>query len=376
MTRFILDGRHIQDHFPGIGRYLFDLAVALARIAKEERIRVISAPGLVNTRYDINALASRGDVELAEVAAKPWSVREQLLGLNRPIIAGAELWHSGYYVMPYALPVPVVLTMEDVLPLILPETMPNPSKRFLYRSLNLLAVRRATHVVAISRAASEDIKRILGVPPARITVIPLAVNVEFHPRGAVEINSLQKRLGLPERYVLYLGSNKPHKNLVRLLRAWAKVTYEMPLVIAGHWDARFPEAKRLADDPALTGRVLFRHNVSTDDVPILLCGAQAFVFPSLYEGFGLPPLEAMACGTPVVCSESSSLPEVAGDAAFLFDPSDVDSIASALTSVIQDAGLRGSLIVRGLARSQSFSWDQTAQMTLAVYRRVISHHQA
>jgi alpha-1,3-rhamnosyl/mannosyltransferase len=178
---------------------------------------------------------------------------------------------------------------------------------------------------------------------------------------------------LPDRYVLYFGSNKPHKNVPRLVQAFAQARIEaqgsrIELVVAGHWDERYPEAKQAAERLGLKDTVKFIGPVKDADLPALYGGAELFVFPSEYEGFGLPVLEAMACGAPVVCSSRSSLPEVAGDAALLCDPQDVESLARTIEQALTDRDLRAALQQRGLARAAQFSWEQAAQRTLGVYR--------
>lgn len=369
MSLFVIDGRHIQDHFPGIGRYVFNLASSLPRVAPDERFRLVLGPGRLTTRFNLSALESLPNVEVVRMDAPVRSVGEQLLSINRRLKNGATLWHSAYYVFPYALSMPVVVTLEDVMPLVLPEALPSAPSRFLYRALTSFAARRASHLITLSNSAQADIRRALGVPPAKLTVVALATDEGFHPRGSQEIASAREKLNLPDRYALYLGSNKPHKNLERLVHAWARLVDEAVLVIAGHWDTRYPEAKRLVEQLGLGKLVLFRQGISSDDVPCLLSGAQTFAFPSLYEGFGLPPLEAMASGTPVACSNASSLPEVVGEAAVLFDPYDVDAMAESLSLVLGDSALRDSLRERGLAQARRFSWERTALQTLEVYKK-------
>jgi glycosyltransferase involved in cell wall biosynthesis len=371
VNKFLLDGRHIQDHFPGIGRYVFNLARGLTRMAPDVDFRLLHNPGAKNTRFNIGSLASVHNMELVGVRAQPWSFEELVLGMDQKVMKDAVLWHSAYYAMLYSPPVPLVLTLEDAAPLVLRETMPSAGKRLLYRGLCLLATRRAARVITLSKSASKDIRRTLGVPLDKISVISLAAEEVFHLCEDAEIAAVRDRLGLPERYTLYLGSNKPHKNLVRLVQAWALVVSDSVLVLAGHWEARHPETKRMAEELGLGDRILFRHNVSSGDLPALVAGAEVFVFPSTYEGFGLPVLEAMASGAPVVCSNTSSLPEVVGEAALLFNPFAVDEIASTLTSALADARLREALVTKGLARARCYSWDRTACETLQVYEAVV-----
>ncbi len=177
-------------------------------------------------------------------------------------------------------------------------------------------------------------------------------------------------MGLPEQYILYAGYNRPHKNLGRLIEAWARLQPQpLPLAIAGVLDPRFKMAERKAEILRLGDAIRFIGPVPESDLPALYCGAELFVFPSAYEGFGLPVLEAMACGTPVACSEAGSLPEIAGGAAVLFDPSDVDAMANAIEGTLANPDLRAALSRQSVTRAAQFSWETTGRLTLAAYRR-------
>ena len=221
----------------------------------------------------------------------------------------------------------------------------------------------------------------------RIITAPLAADPAFRPQSDAAIAALRARYALPERYVLYLGSNKPHKNLVRLIEAWqiaptgsksanqqipdhvSRFTFRASrLVIAGAWDDRYPEARQRVAALGLSDSVMFLGPVAEAGLPALYAGAELFVFPSLHEGFGFPVLEALACGTPVICSNVSSLPEVAGSAALQIDPRDTDALAAAMDRVLGDTALAEELRQRGLQQAARFTWAQTAQQTLAVYR--------
>ncbi len=193
---------------------------------------------------------------------------------------------------------------------------------------------------------------------------------------------------MPERFVLYVGSNKPHKNLTGLVTAWAELirgpgamsgtqtatpggdaASGAELVIAGAWDPHYPEARQLADSLG-DSRIRWLGPVADADLPGLYAAATVFVFPSRFEGFGLPVIEAMACGTPVICSNVTALPEVAGDAAILIDPEDTAGLAEALGRVLQDEALQDDLRERGLRRAADYSWERTAAQTLEVYRQL------
>jgi alpha-1,3-rhamnosyl/mannosyltransferase len=234
-----------------------------------------------------------------------------------------------------------------------------------------LALRAAQHVIAISEATRHDLLTCYSLVSKSVSVVPLAAAPTFAPVSPRAIAELCRRLDLPEQYVLYVGSNKPHKNLVLLVEAWAALQpASLPLVIAGVWDTRYPEAQQQAELMALGKTVRFLGPVAEADLPTLYTAALLFIFPSKYEGFGLPVLEAMACGTPVACSNTSCLPEVAGDAALMFDPTSVEAIADTIGCLLQDSDLRVELRERGLARAAQFSWQQTAQQTLYLYRQL------
>ncbi len=370
--RVVLDGRTIADHFPGIGRYTFNLAGALAELLPPgDELLVLYDPRQTNTRFDLSQLATHAPLRLVEVQAGNFSLSEQwrvpaLLRGLKPCI-----YHSPYYVMPYWPGCPIVVTIHDLIPFRYPEDYSAPTRLMIGVSMRL-AARRARQVITASQASARDLTARLGLAPRRLTVVPYAPDPIFQPPAAAEVAALRARYALPPSYVLYLGSNKPHKNLLRLVRAYARVgpiTAQVPLVIAGHWDERYPEAKLAAQ--ALRANVTFLGPVPGRDMPALYGGARLFVFPSLYEGYGLPPQEAMACGTPVVCSNTPPLLEVMGEAALLFDPLDEAALAAALAQALGDEALRQELARRGLEQARQFTWERTARQTLAVYRAAL-----
>ena len=368
--RLLIDGRTVQDRFPGIGRYVFNLVDALAGVHQGEIVLLVN-PALPNSRYDLSALARHANVRLHPTDIPTFHLREQielprLIRSLRP-----DVVHLPYNVRPYRQSLPNVLTLFDVIPRRFPADY-SLRARWTIELVQRLALRSATRFVAISQAAAADFMTLYGVSAAAITVTPLAADPLFAPQPAAVVAALRQRLPLPDRYLLYLGSNKPHKNLPRLIRAFAAVTPQSPgtdLVIAGAWDPRSPEARQLVVELGLEDAVRFLPNVLNADLPALYAGATAFVFPSLYEGFGLPVLEAMACGAPVACSNTSSLPEVAGEAAVLFDPVDVNEMATAINRLLDDEGLRERLRERGRLQAARFTWKRTAELTLIAYRQ-------
>lgn len=278
------------------------------------------------------------------------------------------VYHSPYYLMPYFVPMPTLLTFYDLIPLFFPSYV-SPRARLLFRFTMRMALRAARHILSISESAARDLAQHFAVDPQRITTTPLAPDPCFQPQPPAEIERVRQKYALPAHFFLYFGINKPHKNLPALINAYAqwRTAAAYPLVIAGAWDARYPESKQAAAQNNLGDAVTFLGPIPDADLPALYAAATAFIFPSRYEGFGLPVLEAMACGTPVACSNTSSLPEVAGDAALLFAPDDADALAGALTQLM-DKSTRLHLRQRGLQQAARFTWQRTAAQTVAVYR--------
>ena len=266
---------------------------------------------------------------------------------------------------------PVVQTVHDLCFLRHPEWFP-ASRNAYYRRLIAATATRADLVLADSEATAGDLGELIGVSAARVRVVPLGVGAAFSPRGVGEQNAARARYNLPESFFLYVGTLEPRKNLVRLVQAWDRVYREgyPHLVLAGRsgWKCaplfaalqavRHPEAVHL---PGF---------LCEEDLPAALSAAKAFVWPSLMEGFGLPPLEAMACGVPVLTSALSSMPEVTGDAALLVDPLNVDNIADGLSALAKDDDLRVRLSENGTCQAGLFPWSRTAALTAAAYREL------
>jgi len=358
----IIDGRTATPHFPGIGRYVTNLVRSMA-----EAESCMSYAFIGDLPVGLRPVFKSIPCGLSPFSLSQQWVLPGLLKRNN-----AAVYHSPYYLMPYRLPVPVVLTCYDFIPLIFPEYF-TLRQRIIYRIANRLAFRCASEIISISETTKRDATRLFGIREDRIRAIPLGVDSHFAPASGQETDRVRVKYGLPDRYILYVGMNKPHKNLVRLMEAWGLIQRTAPghaLVIAGYWDERYPEARQLAGKPDFAGKVVFAGPVNDEDLPALYSGATLFVFPSLYEGFGLPVLEAMACGTPVACSSTDALAEVAGGAALLFDPLDTPAIAECLMGLIADPKRLLCFAEAGLKRAGEFSWKRTASETQAVYHAV------
>ncbi len=287
--------------------------------------------------------------------------------------AGLDLFHGTMNAIPAALPCPAVVTVHDLAFLKFPENVTRRRYHYL-RWATGHAVRSARRVIAVSRATKHDLIEQFDIPEERIDVTPLGVDARFRPAGEEAVESLVRRLGLRRPFVLSVGTLEPRKNLPALLRAFDCVAPEVPhnLVLAGATGWRRDELNRTRAKLNLGDRLQLTGFVPDADLPALYSAAAMFAFPSLYEGFGLPVLEAMACGTPVLTGADSSLPEVAGDAALLVDPRDVDTIAVGMRSLLTDDALSGSLAAAGRHRAATFSWTRTAELTIASYRKALA----
>ncbi len=371
MTRFVLDARTATDHFPGIGRYVSHLARHLVQLLHpDEQLLLLHNPQ-ANSSWGLPPVQDH--VTWVATAVSPFSLSQQwqIPRLLRRV--NATVYHSAYYLMPYRPGIPTLLTLYDLIPEQFPQLV-SPQARLLTRLATRLALRASDHFLAISEATRQDFLASYSLNPGNITAVPLAADAQFQPQSETAVSSLRQKFNLPEQYVLYLGINKPHKNLARLVEAWQTVVQQVPdapqLIIAGAWDARYEAVKTAVAHHNLSAKVRFLGRVPDKDLPALYSGALLFVFPSLAEGFGLPVLEAMACGTAVACAHTSSLPEVGGEAVAYFDPTSSQEMAAVLTALLQDAQKRELLAKKGLVQAREFSWEETAVATLTQYRRL------
>jgi len=288
---------------------------------------------------------------------------------------GADVAHAPYWAPPIAPPAPTVVTIHDLIPLTLRDYRGGPWVR-LYTALVSATAQNAALTLTDSEASRRDIVAYLGLPAERVRVVYLAADEGYTPAPTPDDAAVRARYGLPERYILYLGGFDVRKNVASALGAyrWAGpvIGEKCPLVIAGRLPERdtpfAPDPRRLARDLGVEPYVRFVGSPSEEDKPTLYRGATALIFPSRYEGFGLPPLEALACGAPVVGSDVSSIPEVVGNAGVLLPPDDVEGMAGALIQLATDDGFRAELSRCALAQAARFSWERAAQETLAAYR--------
>jgi len=287
---------------------------------------------------------------------------------------GLDILHSTDFIPPAFGYKRSVITIHDLSFLHYAQFLTNESYRY-YNCQIQWAVRRADHILADSQATQTDIIASLGVPESRVTVVHLAAHARFKPMSPIESEHIVAQYGLPPGYLLFVGTLEPRKNLPGLLRAYrmirdTKVT-SVPLVIVGGKGWLFSEVYECLDELRLKEHVVFVHEVPDSHLPALYNAASLLVTPSFYEGFGLPALEAMSCGTPVIVANRASLPEIVGEAGVLVDPEDPKDIVEGMTRLLTNEELRERISRAGLNQAARFSWEKTARATLTVYRNVL-----
>lgn len=367
MMHVVVDARTLSARFPGIGRYVSNLLRALTtELGPGERISALAMP-------DTDLPLGITPIEALDTPLSLTQQRSVPKALER---VDADVYHSPYYMMPFRPGVPAILTVHDLIPMLFPERS-SLQARHGFPIMLRLALRACVHVIAVSACTRKDLLREFQLSEETASVVTEAPDPRLHPQSASRVEELRHRLRLPGRYVLYVGSNKPHKNLERLLRAWGRIR-EQPgvrdwhLVMAGRTDERYPEVDRALAKLGPAGRATHLGPIEEDDLAALYTGAGLFVYPSVYEGFGLPVIEAMACGVPVACSGVSSLPEVAGSAARLFEPTDEGAIGAAMLELLSKEDERRRMAKASIQQASLFSWQEAARQTLAIYRLAAS----
>lgn len=287
--------------------------------------------------------------------------------------AAVDILHQPCFSVPIFFQGKIVVTVHDLIARLYGKDIPFFARGFFGQWMPF-SYSRADRVICDSQHTKKDIMKLLGIPERKITVIYLAVGKEFQPaRDLEKIRQIKQKYSTGEKYLLNVGTICPRKNLYFLIGVFQKISRQFPdynLVITGkkgwYYDSLFNLIKKLR----LTRKIIFTGYVEDKDSPYLYNGAEIFLFPSLYEGFGLPPLEAMACGLPVICSSASSLPEVIGDGGILLSPNDTVSWVRMIKNILTDKKMRGKIVSNGLIQANKFSWERTAKKTLAVYKEV------
>lgn len=380
--RIVLDARRVTDF--GIGTYIRNLVRTLAKLDNANQYTLITPAPAVP---EFAGLSSNFEMAPYEKKSRPGFAQLGFSMFLREL--AADLYHIPLNAVPLWMPKPYLVTIHDMSTLLFGNTTGYRSNlRHFYLRRGLL---RADRVLAVSSATRRDVETVLGIPASRIQVVYNAPDPMFYPAAADGNGAgtgLQEQQRLLDRYrihypfLLYVGRTNPQKNIPRLVEAFAVLRGELRehpsfnalrLIIIGDEISRNSALRHAVIQSRVEDVVRFLGFVPIETLRAFYQAASAFVFPSLYEGFGLPPLEAMACGTPVVCSRVSSLPEVVGDAALIVNPENVFDIARGLKEVLLDEELRERLTARGLEQSRKFSWERTAAQVLRTYDEIVAY---
>jgi glycosyltransferase involved in cell wall biosynthesis len=362
----------------GSGQYLLHLLQALAEV-DQENTYILLGPHPISEKTGTLIKFPHVVTPVPRLARRNASIEnlvwEQFSAPSAARKANVDLFHVPYFAPPFFPSSPGVITIHDVIPLRLPQYRTDPKMK-AYLQLITRAARKATLIITISQHAKRDMIDALKIPAERIRVIYEAAGDEYRPINDAEVLAkMRARYELNGRYILYLGGLDLRKNVPQLVRAFAQLYQQLgdpdlQLLIAGNPDKQsgslFPDPRPVAANLGMTGQIIYRF-IEEEDKPAIYSGASVFVFPSLYEGFGLTPLEAMSCGTPVICSNRTSLPEVVGDAAIILDPDNIHEMVDAMHSVLTNSELRADLHARSLQRAAQFNWRKTAAETIAAF---------
>lgn len=381
----ILNAQSLAPRLTGIGRYTLELIQRLENNSRVTSVHAFSnATWRDSSTYATFESCSTNVADHAKKTIKAYAkkiplaytlkkhVQQFVLERNAAKLA-SPIYHETNYVLA-SFQLPSVVTVHDLSHLLYPECHPLERVRHLERELPR-TLDRAGHIICVSRFIRNQLHELMGVNLEKITPIHLGVSPSMRPCSREQVVSALKRYALPEEgYLLVVATREPRKNLDRLVRAYLQIQRSirprMPLVFVGDRGWKSEYLDRELQNLEAQGLVRTIGYVPEKDLPFIYCGATMFAFVSLYEGFGLPPLEAMACGTPVLAADTSAMTEVIADAGLLVDPYDIDAIASGLTRLLGDEDLRSDLVRKGIQRAASFTWDQCVEKTIDVYEQV------
>lgn len=368
--RIGIDARKVRDF--GIGTYVRRLVEQLAQIDEDNDYVLIVGP---DGREALPELPTR--FRFSTETSKVYSLREQVSLSWHLARLRLDLFHATHYVLPLWVPSRTVVTIHDVIHLLYPEFLPNRFAFLYAQRMIRRALGRAERIVSVSHTTRRDLGRYFSLGMERVSVIYNGVDDRFREHLAPDVLAGRlAELGVAPPYLLFVGNPKPHKNLDRLLAAYARARslrpFEGPLVVVGNDRDAGQRIRLRADHLGIGDQVVPLGLVPDESLPVLYQGATLFLYPTLYEGFGLPVVEAMASGAPVVTSNTSALKEIAEGYAHLVDPLDVDAIAEAIAYCMAEPEHRASLAKLGRKRAELFSWNEAATRTLEVYQRVLA----
>ncbi len=369
MTRIGIDARLTYYRQGGISQYTYGLLRHLSDLDRERQYVVI------HSRKDKRDLATAPNQQRMTSWTPCHHPLERLAFGVETLPMRLDLLHSPDFIPPFNRALKSIITIHDLTFLHYPDYLTENSKRYYIDQIDA-AADRADHILTDSESSRDDILNMLDVPTEKVTTTLLGIDsAHFKPASVEEIDRVRAAYMLPADYLLFVGTIEPRKNINGLVAAYRALLADLPdlppLVLAGHRGWLADDILTGITDPGVKDRVLWLENVPYNDLPALYSAASVLCLPSFYEGFGFPPLEAMACGTPAVVSNRSSLVEIAGDVALQVNPDSMEAIAEGLRRVLTDSGLAGAMSQRGIPWAQSFTWARTAHETLAVYNRVL-----
>jgi glycosyltransferase involved in cell wall biosynthesis len=370
--RIAINTLPMKHRLHGVGNYIKNLVWSLSRIDAENEYLLLAS----RENFDhLEGLPANFQLHFAPSHPAQRIAWEQTILPAKLKLHKVDLYHGPAFIAPFLKTCPQIVTIHDASFRLTPERH-SFSRRAFYRAIVPAIMKTSDGIIAVSRSAKSDLLDVAPVPAEKISVIPLGVDSQFHPvHDPYRLERIRCKYSLPRDFILYVGMIEPRKNLETLVDAYLadSLSARFDLVLAGGLGWDYSGLLQKIESSGAADRIRLPGYIPESDLPALYTAASVFAYPSLYEGFGLPVLEAMACGTPVVTSSVSSLPEVAGTAALLSDPHDSGALASALHSILGDENLRAELSSRGLTRARSFTWNQTARKTLALYHRVGQH---
>ena len=368
--RIGIDARMINN--TGIGVYIKNLIDGLSKIDKKnEYLLFVDKKGFDDYKVQ------QKNFTFIKIKSKIFSLGEQYELPIKICKNNLDLFHGTHFNIPILCNCSVVVTIHDLILNLFPEEINSYKKKFYYHIIMNTSLRKSKKIIAVSENTKNDIMRLYRLPKEKVEVVYEAPASRFRKiNNKIKFDFIKKKYSIYKEFMLYVGLKKPHKNLVRLIEAHNILrnvkNIDIALVISGKMDERYNEIMNIIDNYELNDNVIFTGYIPDDELVDLYNLAKIFVFPSLYEGFGLPPLESMACGTPVVSSNAGSLNEILDDAAIFFDAKNIYDMADKIYQVLTDIGLRERLIKMGLSRVKNISWGKTAFKTLAIYKDIVN----
>jgi glycosyltransferase involved in cell wall biosynthesis len=369
--RIIIDAQPLLEPLAGIGRYASSFLKALGEIDSENDYFLYYGASLKQSRANLPHFDNPNfHNKLIKFSGKAFRLLTEKLHML-PVgafLKDYDIFHGLNYYAPH-LSFPSIVNIYDLSYVLFSDCFTKERLRDIRYKVGC-SIKRTEKIITGSESTKSDIIRFLNVAGEKIEVTRFGLEEKFHPVDNEELIPIREKYHLPERFILFVGTIEPRKNILNLVHAFHRLGRDAGLVIAGRKGWLFKEIFKEVRWLNLGERIIFLDYVPETDLPLLYNAASVFVYPSLYEGFGFPPLEAMACGVPVITSDKSSLPEIVGDAGILINPEDTGEIREAIISVLDDGSLRRKMVRKGLKRAKQFSWKKCAEETLKLYREV------